>query len=81
MGLGAVMGGCGGSQSGKGADRTTVQRDGNDDDDMICHQEYPTGSHIGRTVCRSNDERQRERDRARELISTPRRAPPPQPPD
>lgn len=69
----AVLGGCfGGSQS-SGADRTTMHRNSNDEGEMICHQEYPTGSHIGRTVCRSTDEKARDREEARELITTPRR--------
>lgn len=50
-----------------------MHRNSNDDGDMICHQEYPTGSHIGRTVCRSTDERERDREEARDLITAPKR--------
>jgi hypothetical protein len=47
---------------------------------MICHQEYPTGSNIGRTVCRTEESKTRDREKAREFISIPRGAPPPPPP-
>ncbi len=43
---------------------------------MICHQEYPTGSHIGRTVCRTEEANDEERAKARALVSTPPPAPP-----
>lgn len=43
---------------------------------MICHQEYPTGSHIGRTVCRTEENNDEERAKARALVSTPPPAPP-----
>ncbi len=69
----AVLSGCVGAGQSSGSSRATIQRNSNDNGDLICHQEYPTGSHIGRTVCRSTDERDRDREQAREFITTPRR--------
>jgi hypothetical protein len=41
----------------------------------ICHQEYPTGSHIGRTVCRPLDQQERDRLEAQQELSRPRSNP------
>lgn len=66
---------CAGPQS-----KDKVTRTKNDDGEtMICHQEYPTGSHIGRTVCRTEEQSDREREEARKLVTTPPPAPPPKP--
>jgi hypothetical protein len=78
LGLSAVLAlGCAGPQKDRGT--TTMKND--DGETMICHQEYPTGSHIGRTVCRTEEESTREREKARVLVTTPppvpRTAPPP----
>ncbi|MEZ4362469.1 MAG: hypothetical protein R3B48_19925 [Kofleriaceae bacterium] len=51
-----------------------------DGDVMVCHEEFPTGSHIGRTVCRTEEQTNREREEAREFIATPRPVRPPPPP-
>lgn len=64
--------GCAGPQSkDKGVTRTKNENG----ETMICHQEYPTGSHIGRTVCRTEEDSERERDNARKLVTTPPPAP------
>ena len=38
---------------------------------MTCHQEYPTGSHIGRTVCRTDEQIAEERLKSREFVNRP----------
>jgi hypothetical protein len=54
-----------------------------DGETMVCHQEFPTGSHIGRTVCRSETDAEDERIKARDFVAAPRpvpvRAAPPPP--
>jgi hypothetical protein len=67
LGLGISVAGCAGPQ---GKDKPTRTKNENGET-MICHQEYPTGSHIGRTVCRTEEESDEERARARALVSTP----------
>ncbi len=47
---------------------------------LVCREEYPTGSNIGRTVCRTEEQSDEDRQRARTLVSTPPPAPPPPPP-
>lgn len=75
LGLGA---GCAGPQH-RDKGPTTMTND--EGETMICHQEYPTGSHIGRTVCRTEEDTERDRQNARILVTTPppapRQAPPP----
>ncbi len=44
-------------------------------EEQVCHQEYPTGSHIGRTVCRSVERKERDRKDAVDLATTPRSNP------
>lgn len=73
LGLGLAASGCVPPQ-GKQKDTTTMKNDKGET--MICHQEYPTGSHIGRTVCRTEEANDEERAKARALVSTPPPAPP-----
>ena len=37
------------------------------EDDQVCHEEVPTGSHVGRTVCRSRSQIDRERQEGQEF--------------
>jgi hypothetical protein len=67
LGLGVAVASCAGPQ---GKDKPTKMTNA-DGETMICHQEYPTGSHIGRTVCRTEEEANDEREKARVLVSTP----------
>lgn len=71
LGLGITFAGCAGPQ---GKDKPTTMKN-DDGETMICHQEYPTGSHIGRTVCRTQEDSDEEREKARALVSTPPPAP------
>jgi len=67
LGLGIAAAGCAGPQ---GKDKPTRTTNANGET-MICHQEYPTGSHIGRTVCRTEEQSDEERAKARALVATP----------
>ena len=67
LGLGIAAAGCAGPQ---GKDKPTRTTNANGET-TICHQEYPTGSHIGRTVCRTEEQSDEERAKARALVSTP----------
>lgn len=59
---------CGGGV--RGDNRTFVTKN-SDGETLICHQEYPTGSHIGRTVCRTQRQIDEERLKSRELVNRP----------
>lgn len=37
------------------------------EDEQVCHEEMPTGSHVARTVCRSRSQIDREREQGQEL--------------
>lgn len=63
-----AMVGCGNTGS-RGRETFTMKND--DGDTMYCHQEYPTGSHIGRTVCRTEDQMFEDRQKSREFVNRP----------
>ncbi len=79
----ALLFGCGGCGAGVRGD-DTFRAKNQYGEDVICRQEYPTGSHIGRTVCRTPQQEFDDRERARDLVSRPApmplRRPPPPPP-
>lgn len=63
-----VVVGCG-SPGSRGKETFTMKND--DGDTMYCHQEYPTGSHIGRTVCRTEQQMFDDRQKSREFVNKP----------
>lgn len=77
LGLGLATSGC--LPPGKSKETTTMKNDKGET--MHCRQEYPTGSNIGRTVCRTEEQSDEDRAEARKMVSTPPPAPPkpPQP--
>jgi hypothetical protein len=62
-----LLAGCG---AGARGDQTFTARN-EDGEKMTCHQEYPTGSHIGRTVCRTDEQIAEERLKSREFVNRP----------
>ena len=46
------------------------------DDEEVCREEIPTGSLVGRTVCRSQDQMDRDRDEGQEFQRKAGRTPP-----
>jgi hypothetical protein len=70
---GLSLAACGAGSREKDSTRVIRTADG---DEMICHQEYPTGSNIGRTVCRTEETMAEDRAKGREILNTPRMAPP-----
>jgi Tfp pilus assembly protein PilV len=71
--LGFVLAACGAGSREKDSRRVYRTSSG---DEMICHQEYPTGSNIGRTVCRTEETRAEDRAKGREFVNAPRAVPP-----
>jgi len=46
---------------------TTSPAAASDEDEQVCHDETPTGSHVSRTVCRSKSQIDREREQGQEM--------------
>jgi hypothetical protein len=65
--LAALMSGCGTQR------QTTTQAPtvSIDDDELICRDETPTGSHLPQTRCRRGDDIEREREAARRELEGP----------
>lgn len=72
-----ALAGCG-NPGARGKETFTMKND--DGDTMYCHQEYPTGSHIGRTVCRTEEQMFEERQKSREFVNRPAPKLPDRPP-
>lgn len=77
FGILLVLAGC---ASGSGQSPTpNTPASGKSDSKMICHEETPTGSMFSRTVCRSPEEVEGERNNSQEFLRNQRGRPEPQP--
>lgn len=63
-----TVAGCG-NVGARGKETFTAKNENGDT--LYCHQEYPTGSHIGRTVCRTEQQMFDEREKSREFVNRP----------
>lgn len=71
-GVGAGLAGCV-PPSENNANTTPAQQGATEG--QVCHEERPLGSNISRTVCRPQDDAERDRRDAQKFMATPRPVP------
>lgn len=75
--LGALLGGALGcaAPASNSADTTPHGSTAEAPPGQVCHEERPLGSNISRTVCRSQEESERDRESAQKYMREPRAVP------